>query len=554
MVPLVLGWILAGLAIGVPFGLGLWRVLEGATGHEGLERAMASASLSGGAWQRVGLSLGVCLLIGVMAMALGAAPAWMVARGRSLWAGVFLTPLFLPAFLAYSGWGMARAPGTMLGAWLEGPGTRVIADAPVWAGRVMAVGGMALWAWPLAMLGAVPSLARIDQDVLDAVSFEAGWRGRLGVRLRLALPGLAMGVGAVGLVAIGSAVPLHLAQIETDSIRLWRLLDQTSAANRWTAWVGAWPTLGAAVASGILLSRRLSGGQGLMLGRTGTRHGPGSPWYVAGLMSAAVWVASVLGPTLLFAWSIRERGSLATFWRLQGGGVAESAGTAGVVAITGCVMALLVAYGLSGRGGRARATRWLMGLWLIAAIMPGVLVGSATLDGWSRLGVGWVTQTSTIVVLTHVCRFGAVAALAGAWVARAEPRELAGLRALDGATGPMGWLASCPGSTWVAAAGAGLGMGLLSLYEIESAVIVQPPGVENLARQLLALLHFSRDEELSAAAVWLVGLGLIPALGAGAAVMLGGRRGGRRWRENLEPQSQNPETHVRREPDRRGER
>ena len=81
----------------------------------------------------------------------------------------------------------------------------------------------------------------------------------------------------------------------------------------------------------------------------------------------------------------------------------------------------------------------------------------------------------------------------------------------------------------MAACGTGVAMGLLSLYEIESSVIVQPPGVENLSRRLLSLLHFSRDEQLSAAAVWLVGMGLVPAVGAGVALAWGlsRRRGAR---------------------------
>ena len=58
----------------------------------------------------------------------------------------------------------------------------------------------------------------------------------------------------------------------------------------------------------------------------------------------------------------------------------------------------------------------------------------------------------------------------------------------------------------------GVAAAALSLHEIEASVIVQPPGRESLAQTLLGFLHFSRMEDLSAAAINLVGLGLVGAV------------------------------------------
>lgn len=563
--PIGAAWLLVVLAVVYPGASAAWRIATGLASDGGVDRAAVAAAMGPAAWARLGLTLGLAALIGTLAMALAAAPAWLVARRRSLWAAVFLTPLLLPAYLAYAGWGMVRAPRTALAAWLEGPATELVPNAPVVAGQVVAVLGLVLWAWPLAMLGASPGLAGIDQDVLDDSRLSLrGWRAAR-MRLRLSLLPLLAGAGVVALVMLGSAVPLHLAQIETDAIRLWRLLDQVSAQGRWTAWVGAWPTISGSAVAGVLLARGLGRGWSGWSGRSG-RSGTGAPaerLRVVGVTwSLGIWALSVLGPLVLFAASIRERSSLGSFWRLQGGGVRDSVMVGAGVGLVGSALVMAIAYGLSAEGRPAgtlaRATRWLLAPLLVAAILPGVLVGSATLDAWSRMGdlpwAAWVADSPAIVGLTHLCRFGAVAALAGVWLARSEPLEVAALRAIDGATGPLGWAKACPGSTWLVAAGTGVAMALLSLHEIESAVIVQPPGLENLARHLLSLLHFSRDEQLSAAAVWLIGLGVLPAAGAALALVLGGRRRRAEGALALQPSGRFPETISGSEPDPRGRR
>jgi ABC-type Fe3+ transport system permease subunit len=166
------------------------------------------------------------------------------------------------------------------------------------------------------------------------------------------------------------------------------------------------------------------------------------------------------------------------------------------------------------------------------------------------MGLGWIADSGVIVVLTHVARFGAVGVLAAAWVARSEGWELAALRSLDGATGVVGWMKTVPPASWAALVGAGVAMGLLSLHEIESAVIVHPVGMEVLSRHLLSLLHFSRDEDLSAAAVWLIGLGLIPAASSGA-LLVGGLATRRGW---MQPGAKGSERGVGIEPRPRGRR
>jgi ABC-type spermidine/putrescine transport system permease subunit II len=72
-----------------------------------------------------------------------------------------------------------------------------------------------------------------------------------------------------------------------------------------------------------------------------------------------------------------------------------------------------------------------------------------------------------------------------------------------------------------AVVGVGLAIAALSVHEMESTVFVLPPGMSNLAQQLLDYLHYARDEQLSAAAINLLGSGVVIALVAGWLVARG---------------------------------
>lgn len=510
-VPALVLVLVVGVAVGVP-GVGVVvGVVDGLAG-EGGRAGLEAAAIDGAGWRRLGVTVGVAGLIGVLAMGFGAWPAWLAARRGAWWHGVFLTPLLLPTTLAYAGWNSVRGPGTWMAGWLEGLARDGWPDAPVWAGWVLAVLGLALWGWPLAMLGAGAWFARVPTEVLEDLRITTrGWRG-VAARVRLVWPGLAMGAGLVALVMLGSAVPLHLAQVETDAIRLWRLLNETGAGMRWAVWIGAWPTVAAAVVGGVWLARAIARDDG-DVGRAGDAGGRASKWMVA---TAAVAVVLGVGvPLVLFAAMLREPESLWTFWRLHGEGVRSSVAIGAMVGAAGACITLCVAMGWE---SARRLTGVCVGVLLVGALLPGVLVGSGTLAAWSWIGADWVTQTAVISVVTHVARFGAVAAVAGVWVARGEGRAVREQRRMEG-SGGWWWRVRTAGAVvWLVAGGVGVGMVLLSVHEVESAVIVQPAGVENLARHLLSLLHFQRDEELAAASVWLIGGGLVPAVVGGVGV------------------------------------
>lgn len=448
-------------------------------------------------------------LIAALAVALGWPMAWAARRWGWRAGAVLMAPMLLPPYLSYAGWNLLRAPDTWVGAWLERAAAEGHRWAPIAAGRVLAVAGLALWAAPIAAMALAVVARRVDDEVLDQLALDAGPR-TLRHRARLLLSGIVAAFLFVGLLMLGSAVPLHLAQVPTWSITLWKGLDLTPPGEHWRLWLRAWPLMwcafGGVAVLGVVLRPAAAWSE--------PRPGPGR-----GGASALALAAPVLGvgvPLVLFAVNLRSAASLATFWRVSGEAVADGLIVAGGVAAVSMGLVVVV-WAAAARRSRG----WALGvvaILAVAALLPGVLVGSAVARAWD--GVGAVRDSAALVVLAHLARFAAVAGLAGVWLRVTEPREAEDARMVDGVAGLWGrrgwwgWWAACwPGQRGVIV-GAGLAAGVLSFFEIESAIVVQPAAMQNLSRQILGYLHFARTEEFSAAAVMLMTAGLAVAAGA----------------------------------------
>lgn len=454
-------------------------------------------------------SVGWAGLIALIATILAWPGAWLIRRAGWRAAPWIAAPMLLPPYLAYAGWNLLRAPDTWPGAWIERLAAHGHRWAPIASGRALAVLGLALWAAPLAAFTIALTLRRIDDDLLDQMRLDGG---RARDRLRLALPGPAASVVFITLLMLGSAVPLHLAQVPTWSIVLWQGLDLTPPGEHWRLWARAWPLL-LIIAGGLALLARLARPGSGWAGPTARARARPGPWSVLG--AVIVPVLGVGAPLLLFAVHLRSARSLATFWRVSGRAVVDGLAVAAAVGAVSMLVVLLAWAAMPGpRAGRQRGlVAGLVIALAVTALMPGVLVGSAVAGAWDRVAL--VRESMAILVLAHLARFAALPALAGLWLRSAEPREDREARLVDGAGTLAGWARACwPGQAGVILS-AGLAAAVLSFFEIESSVVVQPVHVENLSRQLLGYLHFARTEEMSAAAVTLLAAGVVAAAATG---------------------------------------
>jgi len=468
--------------------------------------------------------------VGVVSCVLAIPAAWVMSRGGRR-AGrmvvVVAVPLMLPNYLAYAGWGLVRGPRTMIGDWLAS-GTNVQAEwKTTIASHVIAVWGLALWVWPLAAYIMAVYLRRVTPDILDGLRLDGGRaRGRWAVVARLSLPGLVASVVVVMLVMLGSVVPLDVAQVETFSIHLLRLVTQRQHIEE--AWIAGWPVYVVAVVGACVMSRQLCRWSPVSE-EAGEDARAGGQW--ASRVVWLVWGLAVVAPMGLFVYNMREPPGPLTvarimylsgqFWRECVPSVVTSAWVGGMVACGGVGMMLatwLVSSRLglvAGRDERGwvehRVVRGAM--WVTAAtmflggLMPGTLIGSAINRAWNSSAVPpWLGASQMIVPVAHLARFGYIAVLVGWWVAREESAERRDLRRVDGATGMLGWLRACLAAQWQPVVGTAVLLFVLSFHEIEATVQVQQPGQHALAQQLLDWLHMARDENLAAAAVNLLGL------------------------------------------------
>ncbi len=463
--------------------------------------------LGAGTWRLLISSIGWSALIATLSTVFACAAAWTLWRAGRVARAALVAPLLVPSTLAFAGWGLLRAPDTWLGAWLEQAAQRGWHEAPVVAGRLLAVLGLSLWACPLGAIVIWSGLRATDPTLIESLRADGASPFRVARELaRLCRGDILRAAGVVALVMLGSAVPLHLSQVETLAIQVWFALDNLPREQQWRAWAAAWPLVAIAVGAGWWM-----GGQGARFD-SGEARGGGGARRRGDLVAGAIpWALGVVVPLGLFIAHIGHASALPRFWENNGGAIARSLETAAAVAAGTLVLGVATGWALSLRGFWAGLATFTTRLSLISGLLPGVQIGSAMSGLVIAADSAWLEDSLLPVIGAHLARFGFLGALAGCWGANAARRLTGDPARLDGADGWAGWWRA---SLWpvfgvhLAAAGAA---GILSLHEIEATVQVMPPG-DCLARVILGDLHYSRVADMSAAGIWLLGAGLLPVL------------------------------------------
>lgn len=488
-------------AILVPGVYVVGSVMAGALQHGASELVPGAAS-----GRLLAASLGWASLVGFVATALGWPCAFAASRFRSATGVlVLIGPLLLPTYLAYAGWGLVRAPGTILGSWLAAAPGPSPGFWPLLASRVQAVGGLALWAWPIAAIVLSLGIRRIDRSVFESMSMEPMPRARRWMSCAKMLRMDVMAAWAsVTLIMLGSAVPMHLAQMQTHSMSTWLALAESPASGRWAIWGRAWPIVVLVVVGGVLWART-------------TLHRPtidadAGPARVSRLPVVLVLLAGVAAPAALFAWSIEHPRALWLFWRANGAAIVQSGVNAAIVGLLGASVCLVLWWMLDS-GRRARTTAGgIVHLLVVSALVPGVIVGTAVASTWRAAPMPEALADSPApVTAAHLARLGIVAGLMALWFSRTEAAEQHDARRIDGADTLPAWIRAGGAVRWLGLGVCAAIMGVLSLHEIEATVFVLPPGTRNLAYQMLQLLHQGRDDSLAAGVLLLLGIAAIPA-------------------------------------------
>ena len=479
-------------------------------------------------WSSLELLLRSLLIAGVigilsifLAIPLARVLVSRLTRRGAVLAAMLIAPIWLPSFMIYAAGNLMRAPDTLIGSALiefstSSPDRRWVT---IWAGYLISVLGLALWSTPLSAVLIASGMGN-RSDLYDRMlalepigRLQRGWTLMMIHRRALVRAWV-----LVSVMMLGSAVPLHLAQLDTWSIVIWRQLSERAPEQWGSVWVSAMPMLLIALLGARVLSRSLR--------RTDEQIDPGyesaratrTTW----VLSLLVWGLAVLLPMISMLISLRDWRSIPNFWHEQYHAVFDS----GLLAIgsgaLATLIALLTALVLSSPDRAAQILgRVSLLIFCTLGLMPGVLVGASV----ARHGVlGW-HQPWMSAFWSSSIRVAFIGAIIGALCAGCETRDRRSARLQMCGSSALGWFRTVLPSvaipllaTWPIAS-------LMSLFEIEASVMVRPPGMENLPQQLLSDLHYARLERLSAAGINLLLLGMLGAmLGSWMLLVLGKKR------------------------------
>jgi ABC-type Fe3+ transport system permease subunit/DNA-binding beta-propeller fold protein YncE len=167
--------------------------------------------------------------------------------------------------------------------------------------------------------------------------------------------------------------------------------------------------------------------------------------------------------------------------------------------------------GLTGRKQRHNAVGdWFAGILWLPFLLPGVLLGIGLIAVLNRPWYALFYQSAGIVILAFVIRYLALGWNAVAHASQAVDRDLLDVARLEGATRwqmlrHVHWPQIAPQvlAAWYI-------LFLLCLWDVESMILVVPPGGETLALRIFNLLHYGHNAQVNALCLLLLLLALAP--------------------------------------------
>lgn len=472
-------------------------------------------------WSLLLNSLEVAGLTAAGACALGLCGAlWLAGLAqpwRSRFLGLAVVALVLPPFLVTNTWLDVAA---LASRWL--PGLPLWLRSPVGAAWVLA-----LLTWPLPMLAALTAWTGLQPSQLES---EPLLRGPALVRWLLwpmARGALAQAAVIVFVLALNNFTVPTLLQVKVFPAEVWVRFNtnfDTLGALRLS-----WPLVVAPTVLLLGLRRRQVAWPRLEADAAASalRQQLGRGWWTGcGVLSGLLLAVAVGVPVLELAGRLRTWLELPAVLRTGGGAAWNSAWSAALVA-TSCVGVGLLTW------------RWRLGPWVwLPFLVPGVLLGIGLIWLLNRPGLVGFYQSAGVMWLGLSVRYLALGWTGVAVALRSLDRDLVDAARLDGASG---WQLF----RWVQAPLAGPQMAagwyityLLCLWDVETLVLIVPPGGETLALRIFNLLHYGHSSQVNALCLVLLGLAVAPLLIARLATVAVKALRGRRWRfgPDLPPQ------------------
>ncbi len=437
-------------------------------------------------------ALGVALGCGLLA-ALAVAGAGRRLRAV-LWAMTLLT-LALPPFLTANHWLDLTAR------WRAMSPSGALSDGS-WMLTALTLGGLL---WPVATLLLLGAWTRLQPEMLEADPCVRGGRLLAGLLIPVARFELILAAVIILTLALANFTVPVLFQVRVFTEEFWiRFSTQLDAVGALRA---TWPLW---VLPGVLLA--VMRGHRVAWPRWQTGVQPEIVRRQLGTLWAPATGFTLLWMAFTVVFPVGRLVLTARTWSELPGALSAGQGALWNSLLTSSLTAtLVVGVGLGFVVAGRRIPRWSV-IWL-PFLIPGVLTGVILIGLFNRPALSGIYQSLGLVIIAlwirHLAVGGAVVSEALAAVDPALPDASRMLGA--------GRWRVFRDSVWpqisAACAAAWYIVYLLCLWDVESIVLIQPPGGETLALRIFNLLHYGHAAQVNALCVILLALALAPWLG-----------------------------------------
>jgi ABC-type Fe3+ transport system permease subunit/DNA-binding beta-propeller fold protein YncE len=429
------------------------------------------------------------LLSVVLGLAAAVWLAGLTPRWRARWLGVSVIALSLPPFLVTNCWLHYLGTSGTWHRWL--PLNIYTLPGTVWI--------LALLTWPITMLAVLGAWQRLEAAQLESDMLVQGWALMRGLLLPLARGALTQAAVLTFVLALNNfAVPAIL-QVKVFPAEVWVSFNTTF--NSLAALQMSWPMVLAPLLLLVWFRKkeiawpRVEGPVPAKL----FRQQVGKGWF------RCCGICTILISLLAVGLPLVQLGTTQRTWTELPGAVA-----AGQMAIWNSVSfataaaTLCIILGLIG-------WRWPVGvvLW-IPFFIPGVLMGIGLIAVFNRPLFAVFYQHAGIVILALCIRYAAFGWNGAARALRMTDRDLTDVARLDGASRwqllrHVQWPQIKPqlAVAWYV-------IFLLCLWDVESMVLIVPPGGETLAMRVFNLLHYGHNAQVNSLCFSLLALAIAP--------------------------------------------
>jgi ABC-type Fe3+ transport system permease subunit/DNA-binding beta-propeller fold protein YncE len=410
-------------------------------------------------------------------------------RWRNALLGMAVVALALPPFVVTNCWLRLLGQGGTWRGWL--PWNILSHGGTVWI--------LFLLTWPITLLLVLAAWEPLEAHHLEA---EPALRGRALIRfllLPMARPALALSTMLTFVIAFNNfAVPAIL-QTKVFPAELWVSFNTTFNYTEALALSG--PLL--AVPALLLLWLR---GRGIVWPRLTGRTPPallrrriGKPWFLGAASGTGLLLfLSVALPLGELSFSRRTwqelPGAISAGWPAVWNSFSVSAATASL-----CGLLALNLW----------RCRWGAAFWL-PFLAPGVLLGIGFIHLFNRPLTDAFYQSMAVVIVALAVRYFAPGWTGIRHAMQATDPDLTDAATLDGASAwqrfsRIEWpqIAPTAGAVWYATY-------LLCLWDVETLLLIAPPGGETLGLRIFNLLHYGHNAQVNALCLTLLALAVAP--------------------------------------------